>query len=406
MQFWNNLNFLTLSPTCFAPNHRDVFILAGGLGTRFKSSNVLEKKPFAPLHGRPLLYWIVRGLVGISFIGKIHILLREKDTAEHLSAITVANVFSGHVTVAYQPRSQNIVQSIYTLSSTEKIIVVNGDTITDFNAINSFEKYDNVLLVSRVDTDIIGGRGIVELKDSTVNKIARTNGLHKGKFYSPTGQYQLRREHLPQAFALPHCDSVDKYLSYLATAIKGSVKCLKTEADVYDIGTKQSYHTSRIKAVSLLDSYRVGFLDRDGTLNKDLGHKTALLPIELLHKSLENIRSKHYNLHIVVSNQSAVARGIITIKQLELYTLNLHNLLLMYNIKVLNWNYCPHHPIYAHNPQACFCRKPNNLMISNALHTYSILSRNATMHGDSESDMIAAHSLSIPFERVHHDSDL
>ena len=64
---------------------------------------------------------------------------------------------------------------------------------------------------------------------------------------------------------------------------------------------------------------KTAFLDRDGVINKDVNYLHRKEDIELLEGSAEAIRilNENYFLTIVVSNQSAVARGMMSEKQVE-----------------------------------------------------------------------------------------
>ncbi|MBN2181346.1 MAG: HAD family hydrolase [Sedimentisphaerales bacterium] len=88
------------------------------------------------------------------------------------------------------------------------------------------------------------------------------------------------------------------------------------------------------------------FLDRDDTLIKDPGYISSPEQVELLDgvtEALIKLKKLDYKL-IVVSNQSAVARGIVTEKNLEKIHGRLKQLLAEKNAYLDRIYYCPYHP--------------------------------------------------------------
>ena len=67
-------------------------------------------------------------------------------------------------------------------------------------------------------------------------------------------------------------------------------------------------------------SNRAVFLDRDGTLNEDPGYlgdpeKVKLLPF--VGEILSRLKNEYNYFLFVISNQSGIARGLITTKQVD-----------------------------------------------------------------------------------------
>ena len=65
------------------------------------------------------------------------------------------------------------------------------------------------------------------------------------------------------------------------------------------------------------------FLDRDGTINKEVNYLTDKKDIEIIDgatEALANFKKQGY-LNIIITNQSAIARGLLTIEQL----MEIHN---------------------------------------------------------------------------------
>lgn len=131
------------------------------------------------------------------------------------------------------------------------------------------------------------------------------------------------------------------------------------------------------------------FLDRDGTLNEDPGYlgdadKVVLLPgvIEALRK----LKNDYNFLLIVISNQSGIARGLITEGQVEAVNKRISELLSENNVEIDAFYYCPAHPDYS-SEEECECRKPSSKMIINAAEKFNIDLNKSYIIGDSVVDI-------------------
>ena len=135
------------------------------------------------------------------------------------------------------------------------------------------------------------------------------------------------------------------------------------------------------------------FLDRDNTLIHDPGYLNHPSQVELLPhtaQSLIELKKLGYKL-IVVSNQSAVARGIVTEEILGHIHERLKTLLAKENAYLDAIYYCPFHPEGAIEKyrKESDCRKPNSGMLLKAAKDLDIDLNNSWMIGDSPRDTIA-----------------
>ena len=126
------------------------------------------------------------------------------------------------------------------------------------------------------------------------------------------------------------------------------------------------------------------FLDRDGTINLDTGYMSDPEALELLPGAGSAIKelNEHNVLVVVVSNQSAVARGYATEEQVESVNRRLKQLLKAEGAYCDDIFFCPHHP-----EDSCGCRKPDIGLIEAAKRKLSIIPEQSYMVGDKRSDM-------------------
>lgn len=132
-------------------------------------------------------------------------------------------------------------------------------------------------------------------------------------------------------------------------------------------------------------------VDRDGTLIREVGYLSRAEQIEILPRVPEAIRlfREHGFKVAVVTNQSAVARGLITESQLRMIHAELERQLASRGAFVDRIYYCPHHPTEGMDPYriACGCRKPNAGMAQRAVEELNLDVRRSYVVGDQAIDM-------------------
>ncbi len=126
------------------------------------------------------------------------------------------------------------------------------------------------------------------------------------------------------------------------------------------------------------------FLDRDGTINIDVGYINSPDDFELVPRSLEALillRHAGYKLFIV-TNQSGIARKLISHSQLSAVHDKMVSLLSPHGISFREIFYCPHHP-----DEECQCRKPNPLFVRQAALKYDLDLSRSWFVGDKTADV-------------------
>lgn len=129
------------------------------------------------------------------------------------------------------------------------------------------------------------------------------------------------------------------------------------------------------------------FLDRDGVINKDsrryIKSLDELRLINGIFKYIQKLNDDNFKV-IVISNQSAINRGLTTKKEVD----KIHNYLQKEcrknNCKIDAIYYCPHRP-----DENCSCRKPKIGLILKAAKNHSIDLKSSWFIGDKDSDIKA-----------------
>jgi D-glycero-D-manno-heptose 1,7-bisphosphate phosphatase len=141
---------------------------------------------------------------------------------------------------------------------------------------------------------------------------------------------------------------------------------------------------------------RAVFLDRDGTINKQVGYCGDPSRIELIDGAAEAVRllNEAGLLAIVVTNQSAVARGLITEQQVR--RVNAEVALQVARASGGRFDafyYAPYHPTEGNDPrytQDSDWRKPRGGMLRQAAKDFGIELPGCFMVGDADIDHEAA----------------
>ncbi|MGD8534849.1 MAG: HAD family hydrolase [Candidatus Aminicenantes bacterium] len=134
------------------------------------------------------------------------------------------------------------------------------------------------------------------------------------------------------------------------------------------------------------------FLDRDGTINKDVGYPASYSAIEIYPYSFEAVRKLNEAgfSTVIVTNQSGIGRGLIREKNLQTIHEKMKTLFAQHNAHFDGIYYCPHY-LFSPTPEYkadCQCRKPNPGMAHQAAADLGIDTTQSYMVGDKVEDIL------------------
>lgn len=197
-------------------------------------------------------------------------------------------------------------------------------------------------------------------------------------------------------------EKVDLDRDVLQKAVKtGRIYALNTTEYICDMGTPERYR----QVISDVESgithrrnlrfkQRAVFLDRDGTLNRDIPFINTADKLELLpgaSKAVSLINKAGY-LAVVITNQSVIARGEATWEDVEQIHNKLETLLGNEGAYLDGIYVCPHHKDRGFLGERieykieCNCRKPKTGLIESAAKEMNIDVAKSIMIGDSSID--------------------
>lgn len=141
---------------------------------------------------------------------------------------------------------------------------------------------------------------------------------------------------------------------------------------------------------------RAVFFDRDGTLNYDPGYLGDPNLVKLYPNVPEGIRKLKDNGFkiIVISNQSGIARKLITHSDVRAVNKRINEILSDNNSEVNDFYYCSSHPDFS-SLDECKCRKPSPSMVFTASKEHNIDLKNSFFVGDKAIDVECGNNAGI-----------
>jgi len=134
---------------------------------------------------------------------------------------------------------------------------------------------------------------------------------------------------------------------------------------------------------------RAALLDRDGTIIVDAHYLADPDAVALLPGAAEAIRllANAGVPSVICSNQSGIARGLVTLEQYRAVRLRVASLLEAEGAALLDSFVCPHHEQFT---GPCACRKPGTLMFEHAANVHGLDLSRSMFAGDKHRDVVPA----------------
>jgi histidinol-phosphate phosphatase family protein len=129
-------------------------------------------------------------------------------------------------------------------------------------------------------------------------------------------------------------------------------------------------------------------LDRDGTLIVDVpynGDPERVVPVAGAHRALDRLRAAGVRT-AVVTNQSGIARGLVSPEQVAAVNARIERLL----GPLGPWLICPHGP-----DEGCRCRKPRPGLVLQAADLLGVAPERCALIGDIGADVQAARAAGV-----------
>lgn len=134
------------------------------------------------------------------------------------------------------------------------------------------------------------------------------------------------------------------------------------------------------------------FIDRDGTINRDVGYPSSYSVIDIYPFSFTAVKKIKQAglLAVIITNQSGVGRGLIEEKTLQNIHTKLNEEFERHDVSFDGIYYCPHY-VFSKTEKyrkECSCRKPNPGMGRLAAKDLHIDMSSSYMIGDKVEDLL------------------
>lgn len=139
------------------------------------------------------------------------------------------------------------------------------------------------------------------------------------------------------------------------------------------------------------------FLDRDGTINEDVGYLTDLAELRIYPFAPDAIRllRRAGFATVVVTNQGGIARGVLTEALVQETHRRMAERLARAGAAIDAWYHCPHHPasVVPDLFTPCECRKPGTAMPRAAAERLGLDLARSWVIGDHWRDVQMGHAI-------------
>ena len=395
---------------------KQLVILAGGLGTRLKALLGDMPKPMIPIGGKPLL--------------EIQVELARKHgfTDILIFACYRADLIEAHfgdgrrwgVTIRYVVEKEPLGTAGAVLAGFDQLaddfVVMYGDTMINVDLDRLWRTHlesgaDATLLLHPndhpLDSDLVEAAG-----DGWIT--AFYNRPHPADRWIQNlvnaGLYVIRKQSI-MAWAPPP-RHLDFGKDLFPDMLRQDRKLLAYNSPEYikDIGTPHRYEkicaefaSGLVARSSFTTPQPAVFLDRDGTLNREVNGVLSPTQLELLPDAAEAVRElNHHGLRaVVVTNQPVIAKGFCSTADVEEVHRKLETELGREHAFLDRVYYCPHHPQSGFDGERrelkieCSCRKPKPGMLLQAARELNLDLANSWMIGDTAADVGAGRNAGV-----------
>jgi histidinol-phosphate phosphatase family protein len=375
-------------------------ILAGGLGTRLRPLTDTLPKCLVPIAGRPLLGYWVDALVRA---GVREARVNNHAHADQVRAYVKSVSASGRLRLdeSYEPKllgsAGTIAANADLADGSDVVVIVYADNFSDVDLgrmIAFHRSHDDPFTMLLFRAPVPSACGIAELDAegrvvSFVEKPKEPRGdLANG------GVYVVDADAYREIAAMGAFDIGFEVLPRFVERMRGWL----WEGYHLDVGTHEALEKARADAPGLASRTveRPGvFLDRDGTIIEHVHYIADPDRVKLLPgaaSALRRLVDAGLAL-VVITNQSAIGRGMITVEQYEAVDAELRRQLLDEGVTLDGVYYCPEVPdvddptIVTHGD-----RKPGPGMLLRASLDLGLDISRSWMVGDMVSDALAGHN--------------
>ena len=373
----------------------EIVILVGGRGSRLGSLTLKTPKPLIKINRKPFLDHLICKLIKYNF--KNIFLLCSYKKKIFFDKYHNKYFHNSKIICIDEGKQKGTGGALYKLKNKIKshFILINGDTFFDidynflkktniskkniFMCLTNTKKTHNNLLMNKLS-----------LKKKEINISYKKTNLANG------GIYLINKRILNK--------TKNQFMSFENDILKNEIENRRVIGKYFndffiDIGSLRKLRDMKKNSKQIKNN--CFFLDRDGVINKENGYikdYKDFIFLRGVHEAIKYLNNKKF-IVIIITNQAAVGRGIISEEKLNMIHNKMLNNLHRKNAYIDDIYYAPYFKNsklqkYKENK---YDRKPNIGMFLKAIKKWNIDTSSSYFIGDKVTDKMASDKIGIKF---------
>ena len=384
-----------------------IVIMAGGRGTRIAEVNSEVPKPMIPIMGKPILEYEIECLKQQGYKDIILVIGYLGQVVQDYFGDGAK--FGVSIEYVVEESPLGTAGALYLLKDKikEDFLLLNGDIIFDVDFARFYEAHKAqggiaTILTHPNNHPYDSGIIVADQNGKVLNWLHKEDERLWYQNRVNAGLHMLSPKVFDRFSELKKTDLDRDILKPLIA--EGELYVYDSPEYIKDMGTPDRFYaviedikTGKVKSKNLSNKQKAIFLDRDGTINEYVGFLRNIEEFNLIDgvaEAIKRINQSGY-LAIVVSNQPVIARGEVTLEELQEIHNKMETLLGQEGAYIDGLYYCPHHPDKGFEGERkeykieCSCRKPKPGMLLEAAKKFNIDISQSYMIGDGKNDVEA-----------------
>lgn len=382
---------------------KQAVILAGGKGERLKPFTEEHPKPMYPIQGEPFIKYLIEQVRDFG-IDEVVLLLgyMHEQIEEYLgdgSSLGVHIIYD--VTPVEYDTGDRLIHAKDTLEDRFLLMYCDNYCPIDYERLvkECYEHDADIQLSVYANKDKYTNDNLIVNNESGIVEVYDKSRTHEGLSGVDIG-YAIIRKSVMNGLNYP----MGNFASAVYTKVVNAHKMFATVTE------HRYYSIGGFKRMPLTEEFfrdkKVVFLDRDGTLNVRPPRACYIEKPEdfvWLPGAIEAVKklNDHGVITVLISNQPGIARGNLTIEDLDAIHERMQADLRQRGAKIDYIYYCPHNW-----DEGCDCRKPKPGMLYQAQKELSLNLAKCILFGDDDRDIEAADAARCPSKLITNEYSL
>lgn len=382
---------------------KQTVILAGGKGERLKPFTEEHPKPMYPIQGEPFIKYLIEQVRDFG-IDEIVLLLgyMHEQIEEYLgdgSSLGVHIIYD--VTPVEYDTGDRLIHAKDTLEDRFLLMYCDNYCPIDYEQLvrECYAHDADIQLSVYANKDKYTNDNLIVNCESGIVEVYDKSRTHEGLSGVDIG-YAIIRKSVMDGLSYP----MGNFASAVYTKVVDARKMYATVTE------HRYYSIGGFKRMPLTEEFfrdkKVVFLDRDGTLNVRPPRACYIEKPEdfvWLPDAVEAVKklNDHGVITVLISNQPGIARGNLTVEDLDAIHEKMQEDLRQHGAKIDYIYYCPHNW-----DEGCDCRKPKPGMLYQAQKDLSLNLTKCILFGDDERDIEAADAARCPSKLITNEYSL